>query len=178
MGDSLPQVEPVDVGVFADHEVALLAIPSAFTDQVLVREAPRVHGCTGAVVEVETVGHPEWLAVLPCPARSPFHVIPLPVPCDEVGEGDQQHFRAAAAAAQRGSADQPWRCFLSGGLGERLGVAAAAQASRQQSIRLHRCGHVRALRHCDAFAAGVHARWVAGQGLCHSPHATQPSLDS
>ena len=27
-------------------------------------------------------------------------------------------------------------------------------------------------------APGSHARWVAGQGLCHSPRATQPSLDS
>ena len=170
MGDSLSQVEPVDVGVFADHEVVLLAVLSAFKGQVLVREAQREPGSTGAVDEVEIVSHLEF-AVFTVPGS-------LPVRCDEVGEGDQQHFRAAAAAAQRGSADQPWRCFLSGGLGERLGVAAAAQASRQQSIRLHRCGHVRALRHCDAFAAGVHARWVAGQGLCHSPHATQPSLDS
>ena len=27
----------------------------------------------------------------------------------------------------------------------------SAQTSRHQSIRLHRCGHLRALRHCDAF---------------------------
>ena len=27
-------------------------------------------------------------------------------------------------------------------------------------------------------APGSQARWVAGQGLCHSPCATQPSLDS
>lgn len=52
-----------------------------------------------------------------------------------------------------------------------------AQASRQQSIRLHRATtseHYATV----TLAPGSHARRVAGQGLCRSPRATQPSLDS
>jgi hypothetical protein len=95
MGDSLSQVDPVDVGVFADHEVVLLAVLSAFTDQVLVREAPREPGSTGAVVEVEIVSRLDWLAVFTVSGS-------LPVRCDEVGEGDQQHFCARCCGGATG----------------------------------------------------------------------------
>jgi hypothetical protein len=56
----------------------------------------------------------------------------------------------------------------------------SAQASRQQSIRLHQCGgHVRALRHCDAFGAGVtRAMGCRTRVVPLPPGSTQPSLDS
>ena len=54
----------------------------------------------------------------------------------------------------------------------------SAQTSRHQSIRLHRCGHLRALRPVTLLAPSRYAQMPCRTRVVSLPRAIQPLLDS